>query len=355
MVRDSKLSSAYSEYLNGRNERWRRMPKGIAFKFDAVVAPIEPVCTRVITTKNGHVLNHSYPAVDQDQHCYQHPQEFLLSQCEYKPSLSIRLEKSEVVTWSETQDAQCSVMHHIHVKDNVEVTLVHHVDIDSGLRVLNIHVGEGAKLKHLVMLKSCADSYAYMYDRVRVMGSGVYQQTHVAYIDGFLRRNIQTELVSEFAQGVIHGCVHAVNQSHFNDHIDIYHQDKNTKSCQKIQSFVDDQASYDLFSAVIMDNPAQGSSSYQRLDHVLLSEDANAFSKPALEVSIDDVKCSHGATIGWLDEQQIMYMNARGLSKEAAVKFYTEAKVRQSLGHLPIKYQDELNQWLQNKVSEDVV
>ena len=76
-----------------------------------------------------------------------------------------------------------------------------------------------------------------------------------------------------------------------------------------------------------MNEQALKASSFQRIDHLLLSDDAKAFSKPSLDIDIDDVSSEHGATVGWMDEQQLMYMQARGIALEDAKKAYMNAKV----------------------------
>ena len=74
-----------------------------------------------------------------------------------------------------------------------------------------------------------------------------------------------------------------------------------------------------LFSGLIRVAPgAQGTDAYQTNRNLLLSPEAEANSLPGLEIEANDVKCSHGATTGQLDPEELFYMNARGIPKDAA-------------------------------------
>ena len=81
-----------------------------------------------------------------------------------------------------------------------------------------------------------------------------------------------------------------------------------------------------VFNGKIIVRPdAQKINAFQANNNLLLSDDSSINSKPQLEIYADDVKCSHGCTIGQLDEDAIFYMNTRGISKEDAKAILTYA------------------------------
>ena len=94
-----------------------------------------------------------------------------------------------------------------------------------------------------------------------------------------------------------------------------------------------------MFNGKIMVRPdAQKINAFQANNNLLLSDDSSINSKPQLEIYADDVKCSHGCTIGQLDEDAIFYMNTRGISKEDAKAILTYAFASDALNKISIPY-----------------
>lgn len=82
---------------------------------------------------------------------------------------------------------------------------------------------------------------------------------------------------------------------------------------------------------------------------MLLSDDAHAYAKPQLEIYADDVKCSHGATSGQLDQTQLFYMQQRGINAETAKKLLTAAFALEVVNKIPSEsVRDEINALLTN-------
>ena len=81
---------------------------------------------------------------------------------------------------------------------------------------------------------------------------------------------------------------------------------------------------------------AQRTQAFQQSNNLLLSENAHIDAKPQLEIYADDVKCSHGATVGQLNEEAVYYMRQRGISEETARRLQIIGFVGQLLGHIPI-------------------
>jgi Fe-S cluster assembly protein SufD len=82
---------------------------------------------------------------------------------------------------------------------------------------------------------------------------------------------------------------------------------------------------------------AQGTDAYQTNRNLILSEDAHADSLPNLEIEADDVRCSHGATIGQQDEQQLFYLMSRGLPRAIAEKLIVEGFFEEVLARVPLE------------------
>ncbi len=105
----------------------------------------------------------------------------------------------------------------------------------------------------------------------------------------------------------------------------IYHNVPNCRSSQKVRGVLNNNSSGVFQGKVVVEKNAQKSDAHQMSRVLLLSDKANSNSKPELEIYADDVICSHGATVGELDEDQIFYLLSRGLNKEKAQHIMIDA------------------------------
>jgi len=101
-------------------------------------------------------------------------------------------------------------------------------------------------------------------------------------------------------------------------HIEIIHQAKNTNSEMMYKGILDHSSRAVFNGRLHVDQDAQRVNAYQANHHLLLSSEAEAYSKPELEIYADDVKCKHGATTGQLDENALFYLQSRGIEKKQA-------------------------------------
>lgn len=98
------------------------------------------------------------------------------------------------------------------------------------------------------------------------------------------------------------------------------HTAPNTISDLHIKSVLKDQAFLQYEGLIKIEKDAQRSNAYQRNDNLLLSPKCKAESKPALEILANDVRCTHGATLGRIDKEQLFYLQSRGISMSIAEK-----------------------------------
>jgi Fe-S cluster assembly protein SufD len=118
-------------------------------------------------------------------------------------------------------------------------------------------------------------------------------------------------------------------ESHVN--ILIEHQAPNTRSQQLFKNVLFDEAKSSFEGKIYVHPIAQKTMAYQRNANLLLSDKAVAHAKPNLEIFADDVKASHGATIGQLDEEEMFYLRSRGLSREEAMSWLVEGFCKEIL------------------------
>ena len=100
--------------------------------------------------------------------------------------------------------------------------------------------------------------------------------------------------------------------------VDMYHDVPHCNSRQLFKGIAGGSSHVDFYGKIIVAQDAQRTEAYQENHNLLLSENAKVDTKPQLEIYADDVKCSHGATIGRLNEEEQFYMRSRGISLEDA-------------------------------------
>ena len=105
----------------------------------------------------------------------------------------------------------------------------------------------------------------------------------------------------------------------------VEHALPNCESHQDYKSIVDEEAINVFNGKILVDKIAQKTNAYQQNDNILLSPKASVYTKPQLEIFADDVKCSHGCTVGSLNPDSLFYLQARGIPRKEASALLTYA------------------------------
>ena len=138
---------------------------------------------------------------------------------------------------------------------------------------------------------------------------------------------LDVKLVGEGAEANIYGAYVCGADERVKIAVDMHHQVPHCNSRQLFKGIAGGSSKVDFYGKIIVAQDAQRTEAYQENHNILLSDDARVDTKPQLEIYADDVKCSHGATIGRLNEEEQFYMRSRGITLE-------EAKVLQMISFL---------------------
>lgn len=135
---------------------------------------------------------------------------------------------------------------------------------------------------------------------------------------GFIRNNVNIQLNEEFCEANIYGLSIADGQQHVDNYTFIDHSVPNCNSIELYKNIIDDNAT-GVFSGKILVRPdAQKTLAFQSNKNICLTDTARFYTKPQLEIYADDVKCSHGATVGQIDEDALFYLKSRGIGDKEA-------------------------------------
>jgi Fe-S cluster assembly protein SufD len=133
-----------------------------------------------------------------------------------------------------------------------------------------------------------------------------------------VRNDIEVELAAPGARTELFGVLMAADGGHVDDHIRVDHAAAETRSDEFFRGIIGHRGRGVFTGKIIVRPGAQKIDARQSNDNLLLSDQAEIDTKPEFEIYADDVKCSHGATIGELDPQQIFYLRARGIDERTA-------------------------------------
>lgn len=126
--------------------------------------------------------------------------------------------------------------------------------------------------------------------------------------------SLKVDLNGEGARFAINGVGISTADEKIRVHVELRHNVPGCFSSQLFKNLVSGMALVDFYGRIIVAQDAQKTEAYQANHNLLLSETARVNTKPQLEIYADDVKCSHGATIGKLNEDEQFYMRSRGIS-----------------------------------------
>ncbi len=166
-----------------------------------------------------------------------------------------------------------------------------------------------------------------------------------------VRNNIHVELEDSNTYSSLQAAYMAKNKQSIDHQTRINHKVPHCESHELYKGIIDDQASGAFNGKVLVHPDAQKTNAFQQNDSLVLSPHARMNSKPQLEIFADDVKCSHGATIGQLDQKSLFYLMSRGLQKEAAKHMLTAAFLAEVLDTVTI---EPLSEYIRTKMSIDV-
>ncbi len=160
---------------------------------------------------------------------------------------------------------------------------------------------------------------------VQITHTWIEQQAHsvarhntISLHGGKVRNNLNVKLKGEGASCDALGLSLIDKQQHIDNFTVIEHQEPYCTSNQHYKSVLDDVASGAFSGKIHVFKDAQKTQAYQSNNNILLTKDAKMHTKPQLEIYADDVKCSHGATVGQMDQNALFYLQTRGIPKDEA-------------------------------------
>lgn len=215
-------------------------------------------------------------------------------------------------------------------EDGAAISLIEtYAGVGDGLNCTNavteIVAGTGARVDHVKLQHETLNAY-HIATQQAYLGAGARLSSHSISLGGALVRNdINTILAGEKIECILNGLYMAAGRQHVDNHMLVDHASPNCASHELYKGVLADHASAVFKGRILVRQDAQKTDAKQTNKNLLLSDDAVIDTMPQLQIYADDVKCTHGATVGQIDDEQLFYLRSRGLDADAARNLLTYA------------------------------
>lgn len=216
---------------------------------------------------------------------------------------------------------------------------------------LDCRVDEQADLR-FTLLQNVHDEVAQVLHLFgRTLGGARLQTNNLAIQGGFLRNNFYVSLLAPGAECHLNGLSLLDGSQYVDNHTLVEHCAPECSSSQLYKNLVDGAAESVFYGIIDVKPEAQKTIAYQRSASILLSECGKVRTRPQLVIHADDVKCSHGATVGQLDEDARFYLRSRGIPARAADRLLMSAFVSDVVNAVaPEPFREHVRQEVENRL-----
>lgn len=237
---------------------------------------------------------------------------------------------------SEADNASAHTRHLIEMGEGASATILERYVGDEtsywNNSILQARITEGATLNHVRLQEEGANATHTATAFVNVGAGGNYHATNISLGGSLSRFEARVRLLVDEANATVDGVALAGTGESHDMLVHIDHRMPNTTSDQIFRTVADARGKSSFQGKVTVATDAQHVNADQSFKALLLDRTAEANAKPELEIFADDVKCSHGATVGELDEKALFYLTSRGIDPITARQMLVEAFTDDAFG-----------------------
>ena len=180
-------------------------------------------------------------------------------------------------------------------------------------QITEIFIGRGAQLDLYELEETAYSNTRLGHLFVRQEADSHFSHSNITLTNGFTRNYVSVSLEGKGAVTGINGLVIGDRNQHTDNHTLVDHKTGNCTSSELYKYILDEQSTGVFAGKMLIRTDAQQTVSQQTNRNLCLTNDAHMYAQPQLEIYADDVKCSHGSTVGQLDESALFYMQQRGI------------------------------------------
>jgi Fe-S cluster assembly protein SufD len=184
--------------------------------------------------------------------------------------------------------------------------------------VTEIYAGNGAQFHYSRIQNEHLNSNLLTNLFIHQEADSTVRSNTISLHGGLIRNNTNVLLNAPGGNNETYGLFLTDKNQHIDNYVNVDHARPNCTSTQLFKGILDDQSTGAFNGRILVRQDAQKTMAYQTNKNILMSDEAKMYSKPQLEIYADDVRCSHGATTGQLDENALFYMQSRGIPRQEA-------------------------------------
>jgi Fe-S cluster assembly protein SufD len=218
--------------------------------------------------------------------------------------------------------------------------------------VSEIFIDDDAKVEYTKFENESAIDYHIDYTSAVIRRDATLNIHTITTGGNLVRNNLNIELLEKNGSAFLNGLYITSDGSHIDNHSFVDHSSPFCYSNELYKGLLFGKSQGVFNGKIFVRKDAQKTNAYQSNKTILLSDDASMNAKPQLEIYADDVKCSHGATTGQIDEEALFYLRSRGIGIDEASALLTNAFAEEILDKIAIpSYRDMLKQLIQKKLT----
>jgi Fe-S cluster assembly protein SufD len=227
----------------------------------------------------------------------------------------------------------------IHVGEAAQVQLVEtYLTLGSSEsftnQVMEVVVEKDAVVENYCIQDDAAHTHHVSTTHFRQVGKSVVHNVTISLNGGIVRNNLNMVMEAEHSESNLFGLYFIKGNTHVDNHTVVDNVRPHCLSNELYKGVISDQATAVFNGKIFVRQAAQKTNAFQSNKNILLSDAATVNTKPQLEIFADDVKCSHGCTIGQLDEDSMFYLRSRGISEEMSRSLLVQAFAIDVLAHI---------------------
>lgn len=219
--------------------------------------------------------------------------------------------------------------------------VVSYETIESDIALSNVinevHVADGAKITIDKIQNENENTFHIGGDFAYQGKDSTFTINTVPASGKLIRNNLNILLDGPNSTANLNGAICLNGDMHVDNQTYVNHAKPHCESHELYKAVVNDKATSVFNGKIYVNKIAQKTNAFQSNANILMSDDAKSNSKPQLEIYADDVKCSHGCTVGQFDEEALFYLRARGLRESTARKVLLDAFLGEVLDHIEIE------------------
>ncbi len=218
--------------------------------------------------------------------------------------------------------------------------------------VTEVVAGEGVNVHIVRLQREAQDAYHISTTKSLLSKDAVVTHHNICYGAALTRNSIDATLDAEGIDCTLNGLVLTEGGQHVDNQTTLFHEKPHCHSWEMYKSILNDDSQSIFKGKIFVQKDAQKTDAKQNSQSLLLSDKASAHAMPQLEIYADDVKCTHGATTGRLNQDAIFYAQARGITKHQAWAMLTYAFAKEVVDGIPLEaVREEIDAMISRRLS----